>query len=81
MGNCLRISVCIFLVLLAISYSESRLLDPSLVRRNLIRSIQEMGEKEVYNVRQGNESMNKFHFHSKRVSPGGPDPHHHFKNQ
>ncbi|KAJ9168746.1 hypothetical protein P3X46_020238 [Hevea brasiliensis] len=73
----LRFSVCIFLVLLVVSCSESRLLDPSLLRRNVIRSIREMGESEVYNVRQGNESMKKAHFDSKRASPGGPDPQHH----
>ncbi|KAJ9136065.1 hypothetical protein P3X46_033179 [Hevea brasiliensis] len=78
---CLRFSVCLFLVLLAVSYSESRLLDPSLVRRNLILSIRKMGESEVYNVGQGNEGTKKIHFNSKRASPGGPDPQHHSKNQ
>ncbi|OAY24907.1 hypothetical protein MANES_17G053300v8 [Manihot esculenta] len=78
---CLRFTVCLLLVLVAVSYSESRLLHPSLVRRNLIRSIRELGENGVYNVRQGNGSMKKIHVSSKRASPGGPDPQHHSKNQ
>ncbi|CAK7350452.1 unnamed protein product [Dovyalis caffra] len=57
--------------------SESRLLDPSVVRRNLIRTIRALGESEVYNVEQGNESMISGQRENKRVIPGGPDGQHH----
>ncbi|KAF2305221.1 hypothetical protein GH714_003149 [Hevea brasiliensis] len=63
-----------------VSYSKS-LLDPSLVRRNIILSIREMGEIEVYHVRQRNVSVKKIHFYSKQASPGGPDPEHHSKSR
>ncbi|EEF39838.1 conserved hypothetical protein [Ricinus communis] len=77
----LRFYGCLFLIFLAFSSSESRPLDPSLMRRNLIRSIRAMGETEVYSVRQGKERISKGQLGSKRASPGGPDPHHHSINQ
>jgi len=74
---CVRFYLCVMLILLSFAQSETRPLDPSAVRRNLIRTIRALGETETYNVKQGNEGMISRRFSSKRVSPGGPDAQHH----
>ncbi|KAH8493827.1 hypothetical protein H0E87_020548, partial [Populus deltoides] len=63
---CVRFYLCVMLILLSFAQSETRPLDPSAVRRNLIRTIQALGETETYNVKQGNEGMNGRRFSSKR---------------
>jgi hypothetical protein len=75
---CVRFYLCVMLILLSFAQSETRPLDPSAVRRNLIRTIRALGETETYNVKQGNEGMIGGRFSSKRVSPGGPDAQHHW---
>jgi hypothetical protein len=63
----LRSYLCVLLILLSFAQSEARPLDPSVVRRNLIRTIRALGESEAV----GDQYANK------RVSPGGPDAKHH----
>ncbi|KAJ6769932.1 CLAVATA3/ESR (CLE)-RELATED PROTEIN 3 [Salix purpurea] len=74
---CVRCYLCVMLILLSFAQSETRPLDPSLVRRNLIRTIRALGETEPYNVKLEDEGMIGGQLSSKRVSPGGPDAHHH----
>ncbi|CAL1388404.1 unnamed protein product [Linum trigynum] len=55
-------------------------LDASTARRNLIRAIQAFGESQAYNdeTAAGSQSTSRAAYYaSKRLSPGGPDPHHH----
>ncbi|KAG5247039.1 CLAVATA3/ESR (CLE)-RELATED PROTEIN 3 [Salix viminalis] len=63
----LRCYLCVLLIVLSFAQSDARPRDPSVVRRNLIRTIRALGESEAFSVQ----------FASKRVSPGGPDAQHH----
>lgn len=63
----LRCYLCVLLIVLSFALYEARPLDPSAVRRNLIRTIRALGESEAV----GDQYANK------RVSPGGPDGKHH----
>ncbi|KAF9672424.1 hypothetical protein SADUNF_Sadunf11G0040300 [Salix dunnii] len=54
---CVRCYLCVMLILLSFAQSETRPLDPSVVRRNLIRTIRALGETELHNVKQGDEGM------------------------
>ncbi|KAK3207007.1 hypothetical protein Dsin_021053 [Dipteronia sinensis] len=70
------------LVLLSLSWSDARRLNPNDKRdgRNLSRLIRLLGEDamEVLKIRAGDGSRKKSLVDpSKRVSPGGPDPKHH----
>ncbi|KAF9672423.1 hypothetical protein SADUNF_Sadunf11G0040200 [Salix dunnii] len=63
---CVRCYLCVMLILLSFAQSETRPLDPSVVRRNLIRTIRALGETELHNVKQGDEGMIRGQLSSKR---------------
>lgn len=74
----LKIWLCLVLLFLAFSTSETRHLDhqPYLGRKNLARMVQELNEKSKQLF--GDDSdVTGSPYESKRISPGGPDPKHH----
>ncbi|KAF9683648.1 hypothetical protein SADUNF_Sadunf04G0035700 [Salix dunnii] len=46
----LRCYLCVLLILLSFAQSDARPSDPSGVRRNLIRTIRALGEREAFRV-------------------------------
>ncbi|KAL9345245.1 hypothetical protein Peur_062920 [Populus x canadensis] len=73
----LKLWVCLVLLFLTFSKSETRQLDqPYLGRKNLARMLQELNEKSKQLFEDDSDVIGS-PYESKRISPGGPDPKHH----
>ncbi|KAL3565624.1 hypothetical protein D5086_033670 [Populus alba] len=74
----LKLWVCLVLLFLTFSTSETRHLDqqPYLGRKNPARMVQELNEKSKQ-LFEDDSDVTGSPYESKRISPGGPDPKHH----
>ncbi|KAK9688801.1 hypothetical protein RND81_09G011900 [Saponaria officinalis] len=73
----LRFWLCLVLLVLVISCSDSRPLPPTLSIKGDDKSIMEHAEKIIKARMQDNVASRSLYDVFDRYSPGGPDPHHH----
>ncbi|KAJ6360758.1 hypothetical protein OIU77_004721 [Salix suchowensis] len=76
----LKFWVCLVLLFLTLSETETKHLDqPYLGRKSLSRVLQDLHEKskQLDEKFADDEDVVRSPYESKRVSPGGPDPRHH----
>lgn len=73
--------MCIILVFLLSAKIETRPLSPLIEKRNLSQLVQAFNQiaKETGHGVVGNSVDRKLQEQPSRLSPGGPDPHHHFQ--
>ncbi|KAL6286362.1 hypothetical protein ACE6H2_010752 [Prunus campanulata] len=77
----LNFYLCLALVFLIVSRSESRPLDPNLERKNmtsmLLRQLLQRSKEHKLRFQEDDAVVDGSHSHTMRRSPGGPDPAHH----